>query len=165
VLSIGSARKFQHVNLSDLYVSNTQILRSLHTLRMTLCKGYGANLWDATLAKGGGKPRIQMAQSRVEQLKEILAQDADNFLTRYALAMEYSNCGDVNAAVAEFKLLLEKNPDYANAYFMAAQALAGAERGAEAVQMLRDGIAAAKRSGNGHAESEMQLMLDDLERL
>jgi hypothetical protein len=31
--------------------------------------------------------------------------------------------------------------------------------------MLRDGIAAAKRSGNGHAESEMQLMLDDLERL
>jgi hypothetical protein len=38
--------------------------------------GYGANLWDATRASGGGKPRIQMAQSRVEQLKEIiLAQD------------------------------------------------------------------------------------------
>jgi cytochrome c-type biogenesis protein CcmH/NrfG len=106
-----------------------------------------------------------MAQSRVEQLKEILAQDTNNLLTRYALAMEYSNSGDVNAAVAEFKLLLEQNPDHANAYFMAAQALAGAERGVEAGQMLRDGIAAARRSGNRHAESEMQLMLDDLERL
>jgi cytochrome c-type biogenesis protein CcmH/NrfG len=108
--------------------------------------------------------RMQMAQSRVEQLKEILAQDANNLLTRYALAMEYSNSGNVDAAVAEFKLLLEKNPDYANAYFMAAQSLAGADRGAEAAQMLRDGITAAKRSGNHHAESEMQLMLDDLER-
>jgi cytochrome c-type biogenesis protein CcmH/NrfG len=107
---------------------------------------------------------MQMAQSRVEQLKGILALDANNLLTRYALAMEYSNCGNVNAAVAEFKLLLEKNPDYANAYFMAAQSLAGADRRAEATQMLRDGIAAAKRSGNHHAESEMQLMLDDLER-
>ena len=29
--------------------------------------------------------------SRVEQLKEILAHDANNLLTRYALAMEYSN--------------------------------------------------------------------------
>jgi cytochrome c-type biogenesis protein CcmH/NrfG len=107
---------------------------------------------------------MQMAQSRVEQLKEILAQDANNLLTRYALAMEYSNSGNVDAAVAEFKLLLEKNPDYANAYFMAAQSLAGADRSAEAGQMLQDGITAAKRSGNQHAASEMQLMLDDLER-
>jgi cytochrome c-type biogenesis protein CcmH/NrfG len=107
---------------------------------------------------------MQMAQSRVEQLKEILAQDPNNLLTRYALAMEYSNSGNVDAAVAEFKLLLEKNPDYANAYFMAAQSLAGADRNAEAGQMLRDGITAAKRSGNQHAASEMQLMLDDLER-
>jgi tetratricopeptide (TPR) repeat protein len=120
----------------------------------------------ATTAHVGnlGVPRMQMAPSRVEQLKEILAQDANNLLTRYALAMEYSNSGNVDAAVAEFKLLLEKHPDYANAYFMAAQSLAGADRRAEAAQMLRDGIAAAKRSGNRHAESEMQLMLDDLER-
>ena len=105
-----------------------------------------------------------MTQSRVEQLKAILAQDANNPLTRYALAMEYSNAGDVDAAVAEFKLLLGKNPDYANAYFMAAQSLAGVQRNSEAAQMLRDGIAAAQRSGNHHAQSEMQLMLDDLER-
>jgi len=58
--------------------------------------------------------------------------------------------------------LLAANPDYANAYFMAAQALAGAERKDEARQMLKDGIAAAQRSANQHAQSEMQQMLDEL---
>lgn len=104
-----------------------------------------------------------MAQSRVEQLKAILAQDPNNQLTRYALAMEYSSAGDVDDAVAEFARLLQINPDYANAYFMAAQALAGADRKEPACEMLRNGIAAAKRTGNHHAESEMQQMLEDLE--
>jgi len=103
-----------------------------------------------------------MAQSRIEQLKAILAQDPSNQLTRYALGMEYSGQGEVDAALAEFQQLLVANPDYANAYFMAAQALAGAERKEEARQMLKDGIAAAQRSRNQHAQSEMQQMLDEL---
>jgi tetratricopeptide (TPR) repeat protein len=103
-----------------------------------------------------------MTQSRIEQLKAILAQDPGNQLTRYALGMEYSGTGEIDAAVAEFKQLLQANPDYANAYFMAAQALAGAGRREEARQMLTDGIAAAQRSGNQHAQSEMQQMLEDI---
>ena len=103
-----------------------------------------------------------MAQSRIEQLKAILAQDPSNQLTRYALGMEYSGAGEIDAALAEFQQLLVANPDYANAYFMAAQALAGAERKEEARQMLKDGIAAAQRSRNQHAQSEMQQMLDEL---
>lgn len=105
-----------------------------------------------------------MPESRIEQLKAILLQDPNNLLTRYALAMEYSGAGDVDAAIAEFKLLLQTNPDYANAYFMAAQTLTRAERNDEAIQMLSDGVAAAQRSRNRHAESEMQQMLDDLQR-
>jgi predicted Zn-dependent protease len=103
-----------------------------------------------------------MTSSRVEQLKAILAQDPGNQLTRYALGMEYSGAGEVDAAVAEFKQLVRANPDYANAYFMAAQALAGAERREEARALLKDGIAAAQRSGNQHAQTEMQQMLDDI---
>ncbi len=103
-----------------------------------------------------------MAQSRIEQLKAILAQDPGNQLTRYALGMEYSGAGEVEAAVAEFKQLVKANPDYANAYFMAAQALVGAECREEARAMLKDGIAAAQRTGNQHAQSEMQQMLEEL---
>jgi tetratricopeptide (TPR) repeat protein len=101
--------------------------------------------------------------NRLEMLKDLIAQDPNNQLARYGLGMEYSSRGDVDAAVSEFKNLVELNPDYANAYFMAAQALAKAERTDEAKQLLRQGITAAARTGNGHAQSEMQQMLDELE--
>jgi len=100
---------------------------------------------------------------RLQMLKDLLAQDPNNQLARYGLGMEYSNKGDVDAAVSEFKNLLQINPDYANAYFMAAQALAKAERTDEAKQLLMQGITAAARTGNGHAQSEMQALLDELE--
>jgi tetratricopeptide (TPR) repeat protein len=101
--------------------------------------------------------------TRIEMLKQILEQTPADTLARYALGMEYSGAGNVDAAVDQFRTLLEHKPDYANAYFMAAQALAKAERKDEAKQWLNNGIAAAQRAGNRHAQSEMQGMLDELE--
>lgn len=101
--------------------------------------------------------------TRIDMLKEILSQTPTDTLARYALGMEYSGAGETDAAVNEFRTLLGHKPEYANAYFMAAQALAKAERKDEAKQWLRDGIAAAQRAGNRHAQSEMQAMLDELE--
>jgi hypothetical protein len=46
---------------------------------------------------------------------------------------------------------------------MAAQTLAKAGRDVEAKQKLVDGLACAKRTGNQHAEREMQAMLDEME--
>jgi len=100
---------------------------------------------------------------RLQMLKDLIAQDPNNQLARYGLGMEYSGKGDVDSAVAEFRKLVEINPDYANAYFMAAQALAKAKRTDEAKQLLRQGITAAARTGNSHAQSEMQGFLDELE--
>lgn len=96
-------------------------------------------------------------------LKEILAQDPTNKLARYGLAMEYSSAGATDESVAEFQKLIEQDPQYANAYFMAAQTLQRAERNDEAKEMLAKGINAAQRAGNKHAESEMQAMLDEIE--
>ena len=101
--------------------------------------------------------------NRIEMLKDLLTQDPNNQLARYGLGMEYSGKGDVDSAIAEFKKLVAINPDYANAYFMAAQALAKADRADEAKQLLRQGITAAARTGNHHAQSEMQGFLDELE--
>ncbi len=100
---------------------------------------------------------------RLQMLKDLLAQDPNNQLARYGLGMEYSGKGDVDSAVAEFKSLIGINPNYANAYFMAAQALAKAERKEEAIGLLKQGITAAARTGNSHAQSEMQGFLDELE--
>jgi hypothetical protein len=45
---------------------------------------------------------------------------------------------------------------------MAAQTLSAAARIEEAKKMLADGIASAQRTGNAHAQSEMEAMLAEL---
>ena len=67
-------------------------------------------------------------------------------------------------AYQSLRTLLSANPDYTAGYFMAAQALAKEERVPEAIEKLKLGIASARRTGNNHALSEMQGMLDELDR-
>ncbi len=95
-------------------------------------------------------------------LKEILTMDPKNSFARYGLAMELAGRGEIEAALSEFATLLEQNPDYTAGYFMSAQTLSAAGRNAEAIERLKAGIACAARTGNMHAKSEMQGMLDEL---
>ncbi len=99
---------------------------------------------------------------RVAMLTEILAENPHDAFARYGLAMEYSNQGAVDRALDEFAKLLSAHPDYTAGYFMAAQTLARANRPDEAKKLLHDGIVSAKRTGNAHAQSEMEEMLAGL---
>lgn len=99
---------------------------------------------------------------RIAMLQEILDQSPDDAFARYGLALEYSNSGQTDQALAQFGTLLTKHPDYTAGYFMAAQTLAKAERTEDAKKMLTDGIASAKRTGNQHGLSEMEAMLESL---
>lgn len=101
---------------------------------------------------------------RLAMLNEILSQNPDDTFARYGLAMEYSKAGEVDRALQEFQKLVAANPDYAAAYFMAAQTLTRASRNEEAKKMLADGILAAQRTRNAHAQSEMEAMLADLQQ-
>jgi predicted Zn-dependent protease len=101
---------------------------------------------------------------KIAGLREILALDPKNSFARYGIAMELVARGDTAAGLAEFDTLLKDDPDYTAGYFMAAQTLSGAGRTAEAIERLRAGIGCAARSGNSHALSEMQAMLDELDR-
>ena len=99
---------------------------------------------------------------RIAMLTEILSANPEDSFARYGLAQEYSNAGKIEDAVNEFKALIEKNPDYTAAYFMAAQALVKDDRRDEAKRMLVDGVSSARRTGNNHAQSEMTAMLEEL---
>jgi tetratricopeptide (TPR) repeat protein len=99
---------------------------------------------------------------RIALLTEVLSQNPNDAFARYGLAMELSNAGDVDRALEEFGKLLSAHPDYTAGYFMCAQTLARAERREEARKMLGDGILSAKRTGNAHAQSEMEAMLAEL---
>jgi predicted Zn-dependent protease len=101
---------------------------------------------------------------KIAGLKGILAQDPNNSFARYGLAMELAKNGETAAALGEFDALLASDPGYTAGYFMAAQTLATAGRTAEAIERLKAGIDCAARSGNHHALSEMQTMLDELDR-
>jgi predicted Zn-dependent protease len=99
---------------------------------------------------------------RIAMLNEILAQNPNDAFARYGLALEHSNAGNFEAALMEFKKLLEAHPDYTAGYFMAAQTLVKADRVEDAKRMLTEGISSARRTGNNHAQSEMTAMLSDL---
>ena len=96
---------------------------------------------------------------RIAMLTEALEQNSTDAFTRYALAMAQASAGNHEQALAEYATILEHNPDYVPAYQMSAQLLLKLSRTDEAHTRLR---AAAKRTGNAHAQSELQAMLDDL---
>ena len=101
---------------------------------------------------------------KISGLKEILALDPKNSFARYGIAMELARLGETSAAVAQFDTLLRDDPDYTAGYFMAAQTLSAAGMTAQAIERLKAGISCAARRGNQHALSEMQGMLDELDR-
>jgi predicted Zn-dependent protease len=101
---------------------------------------------------------------KIAGLKEILELDPTNSFARYGLAMELAGRGETAAALAEFDTLTASDPGYTAGYFMAAQTLAAAGRASEAIARLKQGIVSAEHSGNRHAVSEMQAMLDELGR-
>jgi len=100
--------------------------------------------------------------NKIAALTEILELDPTNAFARYGLAMEHLSQNQPDAALAEFARTIEHNPDYVPAYQMSAQTLARANRSEEAITLLHQGLAAAQRTGNTHAASEMQALLNEL---
>ncbi len=101
---------------------------------------------------------------KIAGLREILTLDPKNSFARYGIAMELAGRGETAAALEEFDTLLKNDPDYTAGYFMAAQTLSNAGRNPEAIEKLKAGVSCAARTGNRHALSEMQGMLDELDR-
>jgi predicted Zn-dependent protease len=100
--------------------------------------------------------------TRIAMLSEILAQNPTDAFARYGLAMAYAAEGREPEALAEFARIIQQTPDYVPAYQMSAQQLLKAGRTEDARARLSAGLAAAARTGNTHAASEMQAMLDEL---
>jgi cytochrome c-type biogenesis protein CcmH/NrfG len=101
-------------------------------------------------------------KTRRQMLEEFVAREPDDAFSRYGLAMECMNTGDAAAADAHFRELIERNASYVPAYLMYGQFLARESRKDDAKRILASGIATATQSGNEHARSEMQSLLNEL---
>jgi tetratricopeptide (TPR) repeat protein len=101
-----------------------------------------------------------MAADRLEALRSMLISDPNNTFARYGLAMELVKMGDLDAAINEFAVLRERNPDYAAAYFHGGKALEALGRLDEAREVMEEGIRVTTRTGDAHTRSELQAALD-----
>ena len=100
-----------------------------------------------------------MATNRLEILKQMVAQDASNAFARYGLATEYANSGHLEEAVLEFRTLLQKDENYAAAYYHGGQALEKLGRVEEARAIYEKGIEVTARKGDSHTRAEIEAAL------
>jgi len=104
----------------------------------------------------------EQKKTRRQMLEEFLAKKPDDAFSRYGLALECMNNGDLAAADTHFRALLERHADYIPAYLMYGHLLARQSCNDEAKQVLSKGIAAATKGRNEHARSEMEALLNDI---
>jgi len=94
-------------------------------------------------------------------LEEFLAANPNDAFARYGMAMECVNAGDEVAAENHFRQLLSAHPEYLYGYFHYGQLLLRLARGAEALEIFHQGVAAAKKANDTHALSELEGALEE----
>lgn len=103
-----------------------------------------------------------MGTNRLEILLSMVERNPVDGFSRYGLAMEYVNSGDLITAVDQFMQLLQHNPNYAAAYFHGGQTLEKLGRIDEAKGLYRRGIEVTGAMGDEHTQNELQAALSML---
>ena len=100
-------------------------------------------------------------KSRREILEGFVAANPSDAFARYGLAMECASSGDTAAAVEHYTALLAAHPDYVPGYYHYGTLLVRLGRKDDARKVLTDGVTAAHKAGNSHAQSEMEAALQE----
>jgi tetratricopeptide (TPR) repeat protein len=104
----------------------------------------------------------EMTMNRREKLQEMLKASPQDPFLHYGLAMEDRRAGNLDGALAGLATAIACDPNYVAAYFHRGQILAEQQDVDGARQILRDGIAVARRVGDAHAAEEMTGLFDSL---
>ncbi len=100
--------------------------------------------------------------SRREQLEDMLKSEPDDTFLNYALGKAYIEEGRIDDGLSQFRRTLELDPDHVASYFQMAQVLAAEDDEQQARDVVTQGIAVARKTGDQHAEMEMTGFLDAL---
>ena len=98
----------------------------------------------------------------IETLKAFAEERPDDPFPVYALAMEHKRQGALEEADRVFRDLRRRHPDYLPQYLIHGQVLEGMGGGDAAAEAYRLGLEVARRTGEAHAEEELQEALDAL---
>lgn len=102
-------------------------------------------------------------KSRKETLEEFVAADPDDSFSRYALALELEKEGGETDAVAQFREVIARDPDYVAAYYHLGKVLARTNHIDEAREVYRKGLIAASAANDQRTRTEIQEALDALD--
>ena len=102
-----------------------------------------------------------MANSRIESLKKMAADNPDDPRPLFGLALEYEKVARWDAVVSTLRTYLKLADDQGNAYGRLAHALREMGRDDEARDAYEKGIQAAYRHGHPTMAMEFEEVLDD----
>jgi tetratricopeptide (TPR) repeat protein len=101
--------------------------------------------------------------ARLDQLLIMLQKEPSDPFLLYGIAMEYKKQNNSTAALEYFSRTLSADAGYCYAYFQMGQVNESTGDIPAAKKAYNDGIAAARKKGDGHAEQEITSALEMLE--
>lgn len=99
---------------------------------------------------------------RIQAFQAFVAKSPDDAFARYSLAMALRSADRLEEAAREFEENVRRSPDYVPTYLMLGQVLESLGRVPAAAAAYEQGVAAAARAGNGHAQAEIAGALEAL---
>jgi tetratricopeptide (TPR) repeat protein len=101
-------------------------------------------------------PRMPELNNKLQQLLKLLEREPTDTFLLYGIGMEYKKLGDARRAIEYFDRAIAVDPGYCYAYYQKGQVSEQLGLVEQARQSYGDGIAAARRVGDAHAQSELE---------
>jgi tetratricopeptide (TPR) repeat protein len=98
---------------------------------------------------------MTVTSQRLEYLKTILAEDADDSFVKYAIAKEYEKLNELKTAIEKFELLRKEDSEYVGLYYHLAHIYTEIDEIEKALEIYDAGIKVAKAQNDLHALSEL----------
>lgn len=99
---------------------------------------------------------------RMEQLQQMLKENAKDSFLRHALAMELQKTGEDKRAIQTLQDLLTDDPAYVGSYYQLGKLLEKTGDSQTAIQWYEKGMEQAKAAGENRAYNELQSALEEL---
>jgi Tfp pilus assembly protein PilF len=103
------------------------------------------------------------SNSRIEMLKQYIAEDSADLFSQYALALEYAKTGSNAEAVKILEDVLEKDANYLAAYYQLGKMHEQSGSIQPAKEVYEKGILIAQQQRNIKTLNELRSALDSLE--
>jgi len=98
----------------------------------------------------------EFRQKRISTLKSFLEKDQRDTFTRYALALEYLNCNDLEKGISELETILEYDPEYIATYYQLAKSYVNVGEKGKARAVYEKGIELTELKGDTHTNQELR---------